>query len=581
MNTPSKFSLSVLALGALLTTAHAQLDSPPAMVDYQGQLLNASGGPITGGGGPGTFGTATNYEIRFRIWKSQTSTAAPDLVWAEKQIVTVDASGFFSVRLGEGEAIPAPDGDPNPLVGTIPHAPTALLGAFDGNARFIGVTVMQPPAAPGEIQPRLKFLSSPFAILAEKARIAEFGPTNGVFSADQIGIGTTSPTTALHLRSSGSLNLLLEADTDNINEADQPSLTFSQDGGAQMTKLGYFGNLDHFGIETGGSRRLTVENTGDIGIGTSSPLEDLHVVRPDNDVARVYATGSNSGGGMFYAGQSQIWGGGFFYEGDGTPSMPGNFDRTVFFTRNFGTDSEVFSYAYNSTNVSFKGNIGVGTESPTDSITVAGNGDVRLNGGNFEPLGTQTDGIKWVNASGNYMAHIFRWGSNNRLMFTNNGTANTTGLYIASGAAFFTSTSDERLKSNIAPVTGILEKIKDIRVVGFNMDSMEIDTETGKASKRHLRPIRKTKAGKVIKHEIGSIAQDWMKEFPELVVEPENEDDYYGLAYDRIGIVAIGAAQELSKKVDEQQQQIAERDQKIADLEARLARIEKLMSAAK
>ena len=131
--------LTILALLGSSVAALSQIEGSPGLIDYQGQLLNSTGGPLTGAGGPGTTGTPTNYEIRFRIWDAQTGGS---LIWAEKQIVTVDANGFFSVRLGEGEVIADAMGDPNPLVGSVAHGAGALLTAFDGDERFIGVTVL-------------------------------------------------------------------------------------------------------------------------------------------------------------------------------------------------------------------------------------------------------------------------------------------------------------------------------------------------------------------------------------------------------------------------------------------------------
>ena len=73
----------------------------------------------------------------------------------------------------------------------------------------------------------------------------------------------------------------------------------------------------------------------------------MHVYRADNDIARVYATGTAQGSGMFYAGQSATYGGGFVYDGDGTPALVGGSDRITFFRRNNGTDTDVMSYPYN------------------------------------------------------------------------------------------------------------------------------------------------------------------------------------------------------------------------------------------
>jgi hypothetical protein len=59
-------------------------------------------------------------------------------------------------------------------------------------------------------------------------------------SAGRVGIGTTSPQANLHISSgtSGDAVLILEADTDNNNETDQPYIVFEQDGGIQNSAVG-------------------------------------------------------------------------------------------------------------------------------------------------------------------------------------------------------------------------------------------------------------------------------------------------------------------------------------------------------
>ena len=86
---------------------------------------------------------------------------------------------------------------------------------------------------------------------------------------------------------------------------------------------------------------------------------------------------------------------------------------------------------------------------------------------------------------------------------------------------------------------------------------------------RDITP-RVTRNGAVIKHQIGSIAQDWIKDFPELVVEPKTDEEFYGLDYDRIGVVALGAVKELNDVV-------AEKDAEIKALTARLTALEQLL----
>jgi hypothetical protein len=120
-------------------------------------------------------------------------------------------------------------------------------------------------------------------------------------------------------------------------------------------------------------------------------------------------------------------------------------------------------------------------------------------------------------------------------------------------------------------VTGILDKIKKIRVVTFNMASLGVDPSTGKPAVKRDVSARTMKDGTVIKQEIGSIAQDWVADFPELVVEPQTDDQYYGLNYERIGVVALGAVKELNNLVTQKEAEIQALNARLTALEQRLA----------
>ena len=141
--------LLALLLLVLAAPAQAQVEGPPKRIDYQGRVLDSAGAPLAPV-------TPTNYAMEFRLYAAQ-SGGAP--IWSESQTVTV-SNGSFSVRLGEGIAI-----------GSELHGD--LAAAFNAKDRFLGLTVIIPGQTPGEVTPRLSFLTSPFSFVAERAKSAD------------------------------------------------------------------------------------------------------------------------------------------------------------------------------------------------------------------------------------------------------------------------------------------------------------------------------------------------------------------------------------------------------------------------
>jgi hypothetical protein len=95
--------------------------------------------------------------------------------------------------------------------------------------------------------------------------------TNG-----RVGIGTDNPLDMLHLKSTGDVQIRLEADTDNVGEDDNPSILLVQDGGAvsgrlNMTAtngLALINQYDgHVEIGQNNTSNIYISNTGLIGIG--------------------------------------------------------------------------------------------------------------------------------------------------------------------------------------------------------------------------------------------------------------------------------------------------------------------------
>ena len=121
--------------------------------------------------------------------------------------------------------------------------------------------------------------------------------TNDIYYNDgNVGIGTTSPQGQLHVSSgtSGDCVMILEADTDNNNEEDNPRIEFWQDGSLKESAITQGDNklnlmnsvitgggiLFHTGTTNGytnAAERMRIQPTGNVGIGMNTPSVKLHL----------------------------------------------------------------------------------------------------------------------------------------------------------------------------------------------------------------------------------------------------------------------------------------------------------------
>jgi hypothetical protein len=143
-------------IAALLATAPARAQvangSPPELMTYQGYLTDVNGAALASD-------RPRNYDVIFRIY---TEVSGGTRLWSERQTVTVD-KGYFSIVLGQGVAV---SGEANAA---------SLAATFQNSTasdRFIGFAVVGQGSGGSDlvVEPRLRFLTSPYSFLATKAR---------------------------------------------------------------------------------------------------------------------------------------------------------------------------------------------------------------------------------------------------------------------------------------------------------------------------------------------------------------------------------------------------------------------------
>ena len=186
--TPLRIAVSTaLTLAACGPVLRAADGNPPDKLTYQGYLVDAAGSALG-------LTAPKNYDVIFRIYNHETASGTTYRLWSELQTVTVD-KGYFSVVLGEGGAWSTE---------ARPGLSTLFTNQVDASDRFIEMTVrgIGASGADSTILPRLRLLSSPYALLARTAVNAKYlanvagGQIVSVLGTN-VGINKAAPTSAL------------------------------------------------------------------------------------------------------------------------------------------------------------------------------------------------------------------------------------------------------------------------------------------------------------------------------------------------------------------------------------------------
>ena len=217
-----------------------------------------------------------------------------------------------------------------------------------------------------------------------------FSTTNSermrITSGGNVGIGTTSPDSMLHLKSTGDVKLILEADSDNSGENDNPLIELKQDGGGIISR---FGNVGVAG------QIFTNSRANSTGLG-SVYQQDL-IFFTENS-ARVYIKGENG-----YQGRVGI--------GAATPSQILDVNGNVTANRYYGNGSTAYYLDPNDTGVSIRaaGFIDAGPDAAFRCY----------DGSNFR--GGIGDG-QWASGNSSYTNDLAIYASNNFNLHTGSNT---------------------------------------------------------------------------------------------------------------------------------------------------------------
>ncbi|CAA9277734.1 MAG: hypothetical protein AVDCRST_MAG56-3502 [uncultured Cytophagales bacterium] len=292
------------------------------------------------------------------------------------------------------------------------------------------------------------------------------------------------------------------------------------------------GSQDAFRVQNNGSTRLLINNAGNLGIGTNTPSTRFHVNRSDgNNRLGLFSNSATSGDRTALIemrnGNNLTWRYGVGGAGNSLGLTTGQF-----YIERIGLGAA-------SLTISPFGRVGINTPDPSEYMLKVKQQDAF--GINLEsPTGNNWE--QWVASNGD----MFLWAN-----------GNIKGAFrVASGE--YSTLSDERAKTDIQPVSSILDKINQLKPATYHFKT------DGSETARADTPL-----------EYGFIAQDVEKVFPSLVshhIVPERNVDMYTLNYSGFGAIAIKGIQELQQTVQDQRREIS-------SLEARLATLETALKA--
>ena len=395
----------LLALGATLPVGAAS--TVPTLLSYQGMVTDTAGTPIGNT-------ASVNRTVLFKLYHTS-SGGTP--IWAESQVVTI-SGGAFSVLIGNGTGISQLPGPSSPA--TPVKSVSAIINEATAEGLYLGISVSDGTAAtPVEISPRQRLVSAAYAARATMAETVAVGGITAAAIADGEIIGTKlAPASVDHSKiASGAVqsNNILDG---SIVAADIATGAITADRfsstiglwGTDATGLNYNGG----DVRIGKSNSLLQVNGGlHAKAQVTSHDQGAYLEWNKRQVGRTYLLnhkGNGSGGIIFGEVDSgNGWTENVFFSADGkvgigttNPGFPLNFadvlgDKISLYgnsgnTYGFGVrgnllqihsssvnDDVAFGYGSSASDTSMNevmrikgnGNVGIGTNSPTEKLTIA------------------------------------------------------------------------------------------------------------------------------------------------------------------------------------------------------------------
>lgn len=295
-------------------------------------------------------------------------------------------------------------------------------------------------------------------------------------------------------------------------------------------------NFDIIGGTDGATKTGDWYVSGNVGVGTTSPLSTLHVVKAAGATLRV-TTETGAGGG-----NSSILMGNQDSGGANKPFILRSINAGLYLGTGDSWSSETGGTLTTRMIIDSAGNVGIGITSPASTLDVAGDVSVRPSTGGAYLT------VRGVQAGQNahlyyYTSNALKWvqyanDSNSRLYILD--ADSNDGVYIAQNTTSWTANSDARLKDVIGPIENATAKVNALTGVKFTWKR-----DAG-------NPDAKVRVGLIAQDVLEVLPESVEADTPDIVTDEETGKVSGGLGvrYTELVPLLVNAIKELVQRVE-------------------------------
>jgi len=323
-----------------------------------------------------------------------------------------------------------------------------------------------------------------------------------------VGIGESAPSNKLHVTQDVDAVLAIEVDNQNTGASSAAALYLNGQGNnfylknygdgtsnANITEFISTAAGSQFVFATASAEAMRIDSGGNVGIGTTSPTEELTVGSGGSNYIGIGGDGVNASGIRFYRGASTV---------DGLIEVDANEDMIISMdnTGALGTGQILFKTG------------------ATERMRLDSSGNFLVGCTSLPSASEQGTGIS------DYQTYSSATSTSNRkhkLFFNGNGEVGS--ISTDGSATTYNTSSDQRLKENIA----------DADDAGSKVDAIQVRKFDWIADGSH--------------QDYGMIAQELQTVAPEAVTEGETEEDMMGVDYSKLVPMMLKEIQSLRARV--------------------------------